>query len=193
MIGRFLVGRFGGFWRLKDKISHESNPFLKKLYMAIYKIYLYENGADIALSSEFKGIPCTPHGERGVFVSGLAKVGKNAVIFQQVTIGSVSLIDSKGIGAPTIGDNCYIGSGAKIVGNIKVGNNVRIGANAVVYKDVPDNSVVVSGEMKIITKDKPLNNRYYSYNDDKKCVIYFEDGEWREERDKEIASKIESL
>ncbi|MDA8136956.1 MAG: hypothetical protein M0T82_20250 [Desulfobacteraceae bacterium] len=42
-----------------------------------------------------------------------------------------------------IGNNVYIGPGAKIFGKITIGNNVKIGANAVVYKDVPDNSLVV--------------------------------------------------
>lgn len=43
-----------------------------------------------------------------------------------------------GGGAPTIGDNVYIGPGAKIFGAIHIGNNVRIGANCVVLEDVPD-------------------------------------------------------
>ena len=46
-------------------------------------------------------------------------------------------------GYPVIGDNVYIGPGAKVIGNVYVGNNVAIGANCVVTKNVPDNSVVV--------------------------------------------------
>ncbi|MCV2361768.1 hypothetical protein LNV08_22645, partial [Paucibacter sp. TC2R-5] len=102
-------------------------------------------------------------------------IGKNCVIFQQVTIGSNTLIDSKGRGAPTIGDNVYIGAGAKIVGKVTIGNNVRIGANAVVYKDVPSNSVVFSGEQRMLTKDKVLDNHFYSRNGG---WIYFDDGKW---------------
>lgn len=81
-------------------------------------------------------------------------IGANCVIFQQVTIGSNTLSDTKSAGAPVIGDNCYIGAGAKIIGNVTIGNNCRIGANAVVTKDVPDNSTVISGEMRIIKKMK---------------------------------------
>ena len=40
-------------------------------------------------------------------------------------------------GVPVIGDNVFIGSGAKVLGNIKVGNNVHIGANAVVVTSTP--------------------------------------------------------
>lgn len=102
-----------------------------------------------------------PHGHQGIFISGDAKIGKNCVIFQQVTIGSNTLIDAKRFGAPTIGDNCYIGAGAKVVGNVTVGANCRIGANAVVYKDVPENCTVVSGGgMQVIPHRTSLDNRF---------------------------------
>jgi len=43
----------------------------------------------------------------------------------------------------SIGDNVYVGVGAKLIGRIHIGNNVRIGANAVVLRDVPDNHTAV--------------------------------------------------
>ena len=82
-----------------------------------------------------------------MFISGDAQIGKACVIFQQVTIGSNRTPGSKHWGAPIIGDNCYIGAGAKIIGNVKIGDNCRIGANAVVTKDVPSNSTIVLGEV----------------------------------------------
>ena len=51
-----------------------------------------------------------------------------------------------------IGDNCYMGLGAKIFGEVTIGNNVIIGANAVVVKDIPDNCVVGGIPAKIIRK-----------------------------------------
>lgn len=45
--------------------------------------------------------------------------------------------------APVIGNNVFIGAGAKIIGNITVGNNVVIGAGAIVTKSVPDGKTVV--------------------------------------------------
>ena len=68
------------------------------------------------------------------------KIGKNCNLSQGVTIGIINRGNKKGV--PTIGDNVYIGSGAKILGNITIGSNVAIGANAVVLSDVPDNAVV---------------------------------------------------
>jgi len=61
-------------------------------------------------------MPSFPHGAYGIFISGGAEIGANAVIFQQVTIGSNTLPDSNGRGAPRLGDDCYIGAGAKLVG-----------------------------------------------------------------------------
>lgn len=57
-------------------------------------------------------------------------------------------------GAPNIGDDCYIGAGAKIIGNINIGNNVRIGANCVVVEDIPDNCTVVMDKPRIILKER---------------------------------------
>jgi serine O-acetyltransferase len=76
----------------------------------------------------------------GITISPAARIGRNAALSQGVTIG----VSGQGAkrGAPTIGDDVYIGAGAKVIGKIHIGNNVKIGANAVVYKDVPDNAVV---------------------------------------------------
>lgn len=72
-----------------------------------------------------------------VVISTDAKIGKNAHINVCVNIGL-----SKGA-APTIGDNVYIGPGAKIFGGIEIGDNVKIGANAVVNKSFPSDVVLV--------------------------------------------------
>lgn len=49
-----------------------------------------------------------------------------------------------------IGDNCYIGTGATILGPIRIGDNVTIAAGAVVVKDVPDNAVVAGVPAKVV-------------------------------------------
>jgi serine O-acetyltransferase len=77
-----------------------------------------------------------------------------------VTIGSNNLNGSENTGAPVIGDNVYIGAGAKIIGKCKVGNNVRIGANTVVTTDVPDNATVVGVHSRIILHEGILDNKF---------------------------------
>ena len=53
-------------------------------------------------------------------------------------------------GVPVIGDDVYIGPGAKIFGDIAIGNNVSIGANAVVNKSFPDDVIIAGIPAKII-------------------------------------------
>ena len=68
---------------------------------------------------------------------------------QQVTIGT----NGKDVGmAPSIGDNVFIGAGAKIIGPIVVGDECKIGANATVVKDVPQGTTVVPQPVRYIYK-----------------------------------------
>jgi serine O-acetyltransferase len=62
-----------------------------------------------------------------VVVHYRAVIGANCNISQGVTIGQANRGPRKGYAF--IGDNVYIGPGAKIVGSVRVGNNVAIGAN----------------------------------------------------------------
>ena len=101
-------------------------------------------GTHLGYGAQFKGIPSFPHGLYGIIVSHNAVIGENCTIFHQVTIG-----EGKG-GAPTIGDNCLIGAGAKIIGGITVGNNAKIGAGCVVVDNVPDGATVVMQKARII-------------------------------------------
>ena len=103
-------------------------------------------GTHIGFGAEFQTPPVLPHGLNGIIVSHNAIIGKNATIFQQVTIGEGN------DGAPIIGNNCYIGAGAKIIGGIKIGNNVKIGAGCIVSTDIPDNVTVVMDHPRIIYK-----------------------------------------
>ncbi len=77
----------------------------------------------------------------GVVIGETAEVGNNVLIYQQVTLGGVSL--SKGKRHPTIEDGVTIGAGAKVLGNIVVGKDAKIGANSVVIKDVPSECTAV--------------------------------------------------
>lgn len=80
----------------------------------------------------------------GIVINSEVIAGKNVIIEHCVTIGA-----EKGK-SPVLGDNIFIGAGAKIIGGIKVGNNVKIGANAVVVKDVPDNVTVAGVPAEIV-------------------------------------------
>lgn len=85
-------------------------------------------------------------------VSGQARIGRNCRIHMGVNIGA------SGNGAPRLGDNVYIGPGAKLFGDIQIGDNVKIGANSVVNKSFPSNVVIAGVPAKII--------RYVSIDDE---------------------------
>ncbi|MDN3384681.1 DapH/DapD/GlmU-related protein [Pseudoalteromonas sp. APC 3358] len=95
------------------------------------------------------------YGGIGVVIHKKVVIGNNCIIGSNVTIGG----KSRSINVPVIGDNCFIATGAKILGEVKIGNNCVIGANSVVIIDVPDNSVVAGVPGKIIKSNVPKD--YY--------------------------------
>lgn len=72
------------------------------------------------------------HGKVQINVN--AKLGANCKINSDVTIGAAGRYDR--YGAPQIGNRVYVGTGARILGNIRIADDVVIGANAVVIKDI---------------------------------------------------------
>ena len=80
----------------------------------------------------------------GIAIAKSVKIGKNCVIFQNVTIGV------KNEKAPEIGDNVIIYPNSVIFGGVRIGNNSKIGAGSVVLHDVPENCVVAGNPAKVI-------------------------------------------
>jgi serine O-acetyltransferase len=87
-----------------------------------------------------------PHGN--VVVDGLVSIGRNCVIAPWVTIGT-----NGSVAGPRIGDDVFIGTGAKVLGAITVGNRAKIGANAVVLHDVPEGATVVGVPARVVQRD----------------------------------------
>lgn len=52
----------------------------------------------------------------------------------------------------TIGDNCWLGSGVKVLDGVTIGDGCVVGAGAVVTKDIPANSVAVGVPARVIRK-----------------------------------------
>lgn len=141
------------FFRIGKIIYSIEIPIVSHLLRLIFRLFWFLlttfYGISLNLLSEIgKGFYIGHYGT--IFVR--ATIGENCSIAQGVTMGSKGA--GKSDGWPTIGDNVYIGSGAKIIGNITIGNNVIIGANCVVLRDIPDNSLAVGVPAKV----KPLSN-----------------------------------
>ena len=73
----------------------------------------------------------------GVVINGAVRGGRNIKMEHQVTLGA------EGFQSPILGNDIFIGAGAKIVGAVSIGSRVRVGANAVVIADVPDGATAV--------------------------------------------------
>jgi serine O-acetyltransferase len=82
----------------------------------------------------------------GVVINGRVKGGRNVYIEHQVTIGAERRA------SPTIGNDVFIGAGAKVLGDVTIGDGARIGANAVVVEDVPDHCTVIGIPARIVRR-----------------------------------------
>ena len=89
-----------------------------------------------------------------IVINSNAKIGKNCRIHEGVTIGSTS--GSKE--AAIIGDNVFIGTGAKIIGAVRIANDAAIGANAVVVHDILEEGTTWAG----VPAKKISNNNSHS-------------------------------
>lgn len=79
-----------------------------------------------------------------VVINGGVRGGANVRIEHGVTIGAEKRK------TPVIGDDVFLGAGAKVIGGVTVGTGARIGANAVVLADVPPHSTAVGVPARIV-------------------------------------------
>ena len=86
------------------------------------------------------------YGGIGMVIHERAVIGDNCVIGQGMTIGG----RSKKYEVPRIGNNVYIGAGARILGDVVIGDEVIIGPNAVVLESIPNNSIAVGIPARIV-------------------------------------------
>lgn len=133
--------------RAYQAYGQSSNPFkriLKKVAVLRHRFWSVVTGADIPLSCNIAGGLLLPH-PNGIVIHPDALIGPNCLIFQQVTIGTVS-----GKKPPVIGGHVDIGAGAKLLGEIVIGDHANIGANAVVLINVPAGKTAVGIPAKIL-------------------------------------------
>ncbi|MDD5405819.1 MAG: serine O-acetyltransferase [Sulfurovaceae bacterium] len=140
------------FYRIANSLYRHGIPYLPRLITALGQFLTV---VDIHPAATIGRRVFIDHGI-GIVIGETAVIEDDVLIYQQVTLGGVSL--EKGKRHPTIKSGTVIGAGAKILGNITIGNNVKIGANSVVVKDVPDNSTAIGIPARIIEKgfDKGL-------------------------------------
>ncbi|WBA07860.1 serine O-acetyltransferase [Salinivibrio kushneri] len=141
---------FNNIWRFQRALrKHEYHHNRKSLLRYYYK-YKHNKlgeklGFTIPINCFGKGLSIAHYGT--ICVNGKARIGDNCRIHVCVNIGA-SRENSNNV--PKIGDNCYIGPGAKLYGAIEIGDNVSIGANSVVNKSFDSNVTIVGVPARVI-------------------------------------------
>lgn len=82
----------------------------------------------------------------GIMVAPSAVLGDRVGIMQDVTIGNAA----ERSGTPVIGDDVFIGAGAKILGPVHIGARARIAANSLVISDVPADATAIGVPAKVV-------------------------------------------
>lgn len=89
----------------------------------------------------------------GIVINGRVRGGSNVHIEHQVTIGAEKRQ------APVLGDDVFIGAGAKILGSVTIGDGARIGANAVVVHDIPPHCTAVGIPARVVRRRAEPSNQ----------------------------------
>ncbi len=151
------IWKFERKLRKLEYIKNCKNGILYKFIFVLYKISFKKEsiklGFSIPLNVFGPGLSIAHYGT--IVVNGKTKVGKNCRIHEGVTIGTTNGQNE----APKIGDNVFIGTGAKIIGNIEIANDIAIGANSVVVKDFTESGITIAGvpAKKISSNNSKLN------------------------------------
>ena len=122
-----LISAF--FYRCNAILLSRALEFLIRFLYAAY----IPAAARIHPSARFE------HSALGVVVNRAARIGAGCQIGPHVVLGGRSHI----FGAPSLGDNVIVHSGAKLIGPIVVGEGTVVGANAVVTSDLPPKCLAV--------------------------------------------------
>lgn len=153
MLSEFLLPnnilRFQVLLRKLEFYHNTRHTILKRLKKLII-LYKYRKLSEklsfsIPVNTCGPGLSIAHYGP--IIINTKTTIGSNCRIHVGVNIGELDGL------APSIGNNCYIGPGVKLYGDINIGDDVKIGANAVVNKSFTQNNISIAGvPAKIISK-----------------------------------------
>ncbi len=130
-----------GLLRLSALCSRRRIPLLPGILRRL-NITLY--GLDVVATIPIGGGLYLPHTVGTVIMA--ERIGRNVTIVSNVTIG----MRHQAFDFPVIGNDVFIGAGARILGGVTIGDGASIGANAVVLTDVPPGATAVGIPAKIV-------------------------------------------
>ena len=134
--GLFLL--FGNSYRI-----------IRVLLLPLFSLISALSNLDIHYRASIGGGLVVLHNSPGIVISGNVVIGRN------LTLTGGNVIGVKGRGRYVIGDNCYLGANAVVLGPIVLGDNVTVGACACVVKDCPSNVIVCGVPGRILNFPNP--------------------------------------
>lgn len=160
MLARFTYGenwRMFNYMKILRHLEYYKNTKSTIFGNLMYCYYLLRHRKncmkyDITISPNVvgPGLKIVHSGFRRFGEPGMT-IGANCVVLPMVLLGKKR--PDVDMSQFTIGNNCYFGAGAIVLGPIKIGDNVTVGAGAVVTKDIPDNCVVAGNPARIISNN----------------------------------------
>jgi serine O-acetyltransferase len=118
------------------------SPFLRALTGSIYGLLatIVDLASGIRLHREARiGADFHLVHSGNVKIHPQSVIGDRVGIMHDVTLGTNVDRD----GAPTLGNDVFVGAGAKILGPVHIGDGARIAANSLVISDVPAGATVI--------------------------------------------------
>jgi serine O-acetyltransferase len=121
------------FIRLAAKLrSMQLGPLDAVIRLLVLWLFRVEVPADAQIGPGF----VLPH--PGGIILGHARIGRDVVIFQNVTLGARSFDPHYDLATrPTLEDGVIVGAGAVVLGSVTIGAGGTVAANSLVTRDVP--------------------------------------------------------
>ncbi|RZS87369.1 serine O-acetyltransferase [Motilibacter rhizosphaerae] len=126
--------------RLEYLTTQPPTPLQRIRLAVLWRLHLRQAavlGFTIPLGTFGPGLSIAHYGT--ITVNTRARIGANCRIHPSTTIGATHE------GVPTIGDDAYIGPGARITGDVRLGDRVTVAGNAVVTKSFEESGVIIGG------------------------------------------------
>lgn len=141
------VWRFIVLMRLLEYLTDTGKPRLVRLPLLFwYRRLSVRLGFSVAPGIFGPGVAIVHYGL--LVIDPTTRVGRNCRIHAGVNIGGAAYFVDPAeahLHSPRIGDNVYIGPGAKLYGPIVIGDNCVIGANAVVTRSFEEAGLTLAG------------------------------------------------
>ena len=146
------VWRFEIVFRKYEYYANTNKKIRGLIYHFLYHRASIKLGFSIPINTFGPGLSIAHYGT--IVVNGNARIGKNCRIQENVTIGATN----GSAKAPIIGNNVFIGSGAKVIGDIRIADDICIGAGAVVVDSFDEPGITIAG----VPAKKISNNNSHS-------------------------------